>query len=473
MQKITHLVIILFLILAIRPALFGQEKRGTEIPLPEIDPRGEWFQQAKLGVFLHWGMYAVGGQVSNRLNYPTRPDVFIPWDTYFAQAKTFKAEKYDPAAWVRTFREVGARYVVITTKHHDGFALWDSQAPGALTAVNGSAAGRDLLTPFVEAMRADHMPVGLYFSVSDWHHPDYASMKPRPGSTQTVTTAPLAYAETDQPERWKKFQDFMFAQIGELMKFKPAIWWFDGIWERTHENWRGPEIAEMIARDNPAAILGRGWQFDAKRELMRYQTPEQAIPLATPKGLWELCQTTNESWAYNPADTKWKSAGQLVQIFTEVISRGGNLLLNVGPKADGTLPEESIGPMLKLGAWIKRNADAIYPTFGGEQAGTSFKCFFGPSTVSMDGKTLYLFVDSFPEHGIQVRGIYTVPKKISVVSTGEDIKVQWFGGNGVDPRTYTIMPPKTPDPLCTVIKLEFNQVIRISRKAGELQEGEL
>ena len=169
-----------------------------EIPLPEVDPRGEWFQQAKLGVFLHWGMYAVGGHVSNRLNMPTRPDAFIPWDTYFAQAKKFKAENYDPAAWVKTFREVGAKYAVITTKHHDGFALWDSQAPGALTAVNGSAAGRDLLTPFVEAMRADNMPVGLYFSVSDWHHPDYASMKPRRGTTLSL------YGIVDHDDEWSE-----------------------------------------------------------------------------------------------------------------------------------------------------------------------------------------------------------------------------------------------------------------------------
>jgi len=162
-----------------------------------------------------------------------------------------------------------------------------------------------------------------------------------------------------------------------------------------------------------------------------------------------------------------------VQIFTEVISRGGNLLLNVGPKADGTLPEESIGPMLEMGAWIKRNEEAIYPTFGGEQAGISFKSFFGPSTVSMDGKTLYLFVDAFPKHGIQLRGIHISPRKISVVSTGEEIEAQWFGGNSKHPRTYTILPPKNPDPLCTVIKLEFNQVIRLDREAGELLEGEL
>jgi alpha-L-fucosidase len=202
-------------------------------------------------------------------------------------------------------------------------------------------------------------------------------------------------------------------------------------------------------------------------------TPEQAIPLDTPEGLWELCQTTNGSWAYNPEDTKWKSAGELVQIFTEVIARGGNLLLNVGPKADGTLPEESISPMLEMGAWIERNKDATYPTFGGEQAGTSFKCFFGPTTVSMDGKTLYQFVDAFPPHGIQLRGIHSVPRKISVVSTGEAIDVAWFGGNGQHPRTYVIKPPKITDPLCAVIRVDFNEVIRIDRKPGELQEGEL
>jgi alpha-L-fucosidase len=106
--KLTRLAVLLLLVLAVHPRAMGQETRGMEIPLPEVDPRGEWFQQAKLGVFLHWGMYAVGGQVSNRLNYPTRPDVFIPWDTYFAQAKKFKAENYDPAAWVKTFRGVGA-----------------------------------------------------------------------------------------------------------------------------------------------------------------------------------------------------------------------------------------------------------------------------------------------------------------------------------------------------------------------------
>jgi len=243
------IVLVLVLVLAAHSQAMGQVTRGIAIPLPEVDPRGEWFQQAKLGVFLHWGMYAVDGKVSNHLNYVTRPDVpGVPWETYFAQAKKFKAENYDPVEWVKTFREVGARYAVITTKHHDGLALWDSQAPGALTTVNGSAAGRDLLTPFVEAMRADNMPLGFYFSVADWHHPDYASMKSKPGSRQTFASSPYSYAETDQPERWKRFQDFMFAQIKELMKFNPDIWWFDGAWERTRENWRGPEIAQMIAR---------------------------------------------------------------------------------------------------------------------------------------------------------------------------------------------------------------------------------
>jgi len=455
-----------------------QPPSGTPINLPAIPPEAEWFYSAKLGIFLHWGIYAVDGTVeSHPFNQP--PAAFeregskaVPHDQYFSQMPRFTAANYDPAKWAEVFRKAGAKYSIITTKHHDGFALWDSKVPQALNAVKDSPAGRDLIAPWVEAMRANGIRPGFYFSLCDWHHPDYASLQPRPDGRYTpeegVRLKPYSYALKNDPVRWERYLNFMFPQLDELAVHKPDIWWFDGGWERTKEQFRGDEIAARIFAANPNAIIGRPG-FRWPEGTMTYQTPERAVPTQTPDGLWELCQTSNEHWSYRPMDTLWKSADVLVQMFSEVIARGGNLLLNIGPKEDGTLPVEAVEPLLALGEWIQRNEEAIYPTFGGEQAGISFARFNGPSTVSRDGKTLYLFVHSFPPGGILLRGIVSVPTKITVLATGEEVKWRQMYGNRLYPGWFELQTPGQTDPLSTVLKLEFDKVIEIEGTAPKAQ----
>jgi len=440
----------------------GDSQSGNPINLPRIDPAINWFYQAKLGVFLHWGIYAVDGvEVSWPFNHPPESPHGVSYDKYFAQMKGFGAQNYDPVKWAEIFREAGAKYAIITTKHHDGFALWDTKVPDGLDAAGSSPAARDLIKPWIAAMRAADIHPGFYFSIADWHHPDYPSMEPPAGSTDSRKNLPYSYGEKDDPARWAKYLKFMNGQLDELLEYNPDIWWFDGGWERTAEEWDGAQITEKLTATNPNMLLGRH-TWPVKKGVFCYNTPERAVPARTPTGLWELCLTSNEHWAYCPTDTQWKPADVLVQIFADVISRGGNLLLNIAPKADGSLPEEATGPLLDLGAWIKRNQEAISPTFGGEQAGISFTRFHGPSTVSMDGKTLYLFVPAMPEGGILLRGVVSVPKRVSVVSTGEESVWRQLGGvPPYQPGDFLISAPKKRDSLMTVIKLEYNDIIHL------------
>jgi len=442
-----------------------QPESGKPVNIPQLTPKAEWFHQAKLGIFLHWGIYAVDETVeSHPFNQPpaafkTNPNC-VPYDKYFSQAKGFHAAKYNPEQWAEVFHKAGAKYAILTTKHHDGFALFDSKAPGAFTAVKDSPAGRDLVKPWVAAMRKNGVRPGFYFSLADWRHPDYPSMLPREERKKDDhKSKPYSYAEKDDPERWARFMDFAQTQLDELIGHNPDIWWFDGGWERTAEEWQGPKIIGKLLAANPDVIIGR--KAFPVTETVTYDTPERAIPMETPGGLWELCLTTNEHWSYRSKDPVWKPAGVLVQMFSEVIGRDGNLLLNIGPKPDGTLPEQATGPLLEMGAWIKRNEEAVYQTFGGERAGISFSRHHGPSTVSMDGKNLFLFVPAVPKDGILLRGIVSVPKKATALATGEILAFRQMEGNLQYPGHFLINPPRKADPLMTVIKLEYDDIIRL------------
>lgn len=445
-----------------------QPKRGTPIVLPERNPKSEWFETAKLGIFLHWGIWAVDGTVeSHPFNQPESalgkdPDAMTR-EQYFSQLPRFRAENYNPKQWAEVFQKAGARYAVLTTKHHDGVALWDTKAPSGVDVVDqGGSAGCDLVKPWVEAMRKADIRVGFYFSVADWGHPDYPVMLPPPGAVSSHRNKPYSYAASvDDPERWAKFITFRDAQIGELLTYQPDLWWMDGGWERTRDQWKFDAMVERLIAANPNVVFGRmGYEV---KNAPKYATPERAIPVETPKGLWELCQTFNESWSYRASDTQTKDAAILVKIFSEVIARSGNLLLNIGPKADGTLPEDQVASLLEFGAWVQRNNEAIYPTFGGERLGFSFLRFFGPTTVAPDGKVLYLFVDGQPNDYLVVRGIVSKIRKAEVLATGEELDFRRFCGNSELPGDYIINVPKKPDPLMTVVKLSFDEVIELGK----------
>lgn len=438
-----------------------QPRSGDPIAIEPPVPGVEWFQDAKFGIFLHWGIYAAGLTGESHPMNAANPG--ITPERYFAMADQFKAENYDPKEWAQLFQRFGARYTVITTKHHDGFALWDTQAPGGMGAARDSAAGRDLLQPFVQAMREAGLGVGFYFSHADWHHPDYASLRqPHFVRGHDFQTKPLSYAENDDFARWERFIAFRDAQIAELLPYQPDIWWLDGGWERTREQWRGKELIERIHAANPNVIFGRVGFDIADLGLNQLATPENALPISTSESPWELCMTTSDHWSYRGHHHRhWKSAGMLVQIFTEVIARNGNLLLNIGPKADGTLPQEAVEPMTEMGDWIARHAEAIYGTAGAEAPGIAFRRFHGPATVSRDGKTLYLFVHGLPRDAIFLRSVVSNPSAVTVLATGETLEIERLPANMRYPGHLAISLPSEADPLCTVIKLEFEDVIEL------------
>ncbi|MFC6355405.1 alpha-L-fucosidase [Luethyella okanaganae] len=417
----------------------------------------QWFPAAKLGIFIHWGVYSVDGTGES---WPIFLGT-IPYDTYMAQAERFTAESYDPRQWAELFEAAGARYAVLTARHHDGVALFDS-AVSDLTTVRGTPAGRDLIAPYVEAMRERGLRVGLYFSLSNWSHPDYASVRPDTIKHPEHAGNRMAYAPADQqdPWAWQRFLKFNQAQLDELCtRYGPLdLLWFDGEWERDPEQWQLTRLSAQLERTQPVAVLnGR------LSEHGDYATPEQGIPIVPPTGPWELCVTMNDSWGWQPQDDNHKSVRQLVRLFAEVIGLGGNLLLAIGPREDGTFTPEQSERLRALGSWIRRHEEAIFPTGAGLPPGH----FHGASTLSIDRHTLYLFAFDPPVDFLEVRGVRGVPRRVTMLGTDRQMRFRATPGiEDVPGMLYVDVPAGCSDTLTTVFKLEYDQPVDLYRGAG-------
>jgi len=409
------------------------------------DPIG-WFKDAKLGIFIHWGVYSQGvGSESWAFH-----DGDTTYEAYMAQASTFTAANYHPDEWARLFSEAGARYAVLTSKHHDGFALWDTKL-SRLNAKDASPAGRDLIGPFCDALRKEGLRVGLYFSNLDWSHPDYASVLPtgaNPSDDRFKNR--FGYPQgAEDPEAWKRFLAFHRGQLKEIeTRFHPDLLWFDGDWERTDEQWQFRELRQQLLEWNPQGIVNSriGKYGD-------YLTPEQYIPLTPPKGTWELCATVNDSWGYQKKDHNFKSVRQVVRMLAECSGMGGNLLLDVGPRSDGTIPEEDVAVLRGLGRWTHKHAEAIY----GSVAGLPGGYFYGASTLSKARDTLYLICFDRPVDSVAVKGIRNRVLRVSVVG-GPELKARKIGGAAwlkMPGVLWIDVPESALDPDATVIKVEL------------------
>ncbi|HOO98059.1 MAG TPA: alpha-L-fucosidase [Bacteroidales bacterium] len=406
----------------------------------EKDKRMQWFGDAKLGIFIHWGIYAVNGIDESWSFY----NGYIGYEDYMKQLKGFTASRYDPEFWAELIKESGARYAVLTSKHHDGVALWNSKA-GDLNVVKKTPAARDLVSPFCDALRKKGLKTGLYYSLLDWSYPDYPNF----------TKNEKRYSE-DQT-RWEKFTAFNHFQIQEISKnFNPDLWWFDGDWEQSAEKWKAKEIREMILEANPGAIINSRLQGYGD-----YATPEQGLPVSKPEDrFWELCMTMNDSWGYQQNDRNYKTPGQIIAIFAECLSKGGNLLLDIGPKADGTIPEEQVRILKELGKWTSKHAEAIYGTRAGLPAG----CFHGPSTISADSTMLYLFFRGNPGGEIMLAGVRNEINRIYVVGNGTKLswkmylKPYWSSNAGL---VFIDVPDTVIDEYLTVLAIVLDGKLEI------------
>ena len=369
-----------------------------------------WFETARFGMFVHWGH---SSQQGIELSWPLVGGIFalpaakpLPVEQYHSSAATFGPQAFDPSGLALLAKRCGMQYAVLTTKHHDGYAMFDTKV--SEYSVMRSPYGRDIVRQFVEAMRAEGIRVGLYFSLADWHHPDY------PAFRQEDTPYKFPRGVPPVPERWPHFVEFMFAQMRELLTNYGQIdlLWFDGGWERTPEEWRTQEFHAMIRELQPDVVIN-----DRLPGFGDYATPEQFVPAMPPEGPWETCLTMNESWGYQPSDTKYKSPRQLIHTLCEVAGKGGNLLLNVSPMGDGSLPLEQLQSLEQIAGWMAVNDESIAGTVPGLEPWQ----WYGPST-RRDG-TVYLHALMRPYESVTVRGVQIKRVKAArALSTGEDLR---------------------------------------------------
>lgn len=413
----------------------------------KVNDKMQWFADAKLGIFIHWGIYSLGNTSESWEFHNKR----ISYDDYMLQANMFTANSYKPEYWVELIKNSGARYAVITSKHHDGVALWDTKMNDLSTTLKTSAK-RDVLTPFVNELRKKDIKVGLYYSLIDWSYPDY------PGFLKDSSR----YDSAKDPIRWGKFLKFCHGQIEEITKkYNPDLIWFDGDWEHSAGEWRAEYIRKIILDNNPNAIINGRLQGYGD-----YDTPEQNFPVSRPNlKYWELCMTTNESWGYYKKDTNYKTPYEIITIFADAISMGGNLLLDIGPKEDGTIPIEQVNILNELGKWTNKHSEAIFGTLGGMPQGH----FYGPSTISKDSTSLFLFIPGKMAGDIVVKGLINQIKSVKVVGNSISLspkivgKITWSHVPGL---VYINVPVSVQDKYMTVLKLELNNPLKLYRGKG-------
>jgi alpha-L-fucosidase len=383
----------------------------------KIPDRMKWWTDARFGMFIHWGLYAIPAR-GEWVMFKER----IPKAEYAKLADRFKPGKFDADEWVKLAREAGMRYMVLTTRHHDGFSLFDSQVSD-FTSVK-TAAKRDFVGEYVEACRRADMPVGFYYSLLDWRWPAYWK------------------GPEKDPEGFKEMREYVYAQVKELMTQygKIDILWYDGSWPHPPEAWASARLNRMARRLQPGIIINNRSGLPAD-----FGTPEQRI--AAEERPWETCMTINAgSWGYHKGDTNLKSPQQLVHNLVRCVAGGGNYLLNVGPKADGTIPASQASRLRIVGKWLKANGESIY---GAGQSLFS-RCHNGLATAK-DG-SLYLHVMYWSGKELVVVGI---GNRVTDARLLESSKALPFSQKR-DRLFIRGLPQRPPDPLDTVVKLEID-----------------
>jgi alpha-L-fucosidase len=410
-------------------------------PPEQREARLKWFREARFGIFIHWGVYAVPARGEWYMNSGK-----VPVATYRAFAKDFTANKYDPQAWAQLFADAGAKYMVITAKHHDGFVLYDS-AYSDWNAVKASGAKRDLIQPLAAAVRAKGLRFGTYYSQSQ----DWNNLGGGKGNTQPW----------DDEQKRGDFDTYLktiaLPQVRELMdKFHPDILWWDTEYSMTPE--RARPFFDLACSYTNLLInsrLGGGVLGD-------FRTSEQRIPASAMLGrALEVNMTINGSWGYNATDLRWKSSQQLIRNLSDIASKDGNYLLNIGPTAEGVIPQPEVDRLLAIGKWLKVNGEAIYATRGSVYPNP---LPWGRTTTKLHdgGMTLYLHIWDWPADGkILLPDIKQAPRAGHLLAGGAVVT------SAVTPEGIVMtLPGSTPDPDVSVVALEFDQPVKVVNAAA-------
>ncbi len=405
------------------------------------DARMQWWREARFGLFIHWGVYAVpagnlhGKQVPH--DGAWLMDIRgVPTSEYMAFAREFNPVKYDPDAWVRLAKEAGMKYIVITSKHHDGFALFDSRASD-WNVVKATPYGKDLLTPLAEACRKQGIKLGFYYSQAmDWSTNGGAVWGGKKKWDKAQERSMDEYIDKVAVPQVRE----ILTKYGEF----PAVLWWDTPMDMNHE--RAGKLVELL-RLKPGIIHNNrlGGDFSGDTE-----TPEQFVPAMGYRDgrNFEVCMTMNDTWGYKNYDHNWKSTETLVRNLIDVASKGGNYLLNVGPTAQGEIPAPSVERLKEVGAWMKVNGTAIYDT----TASPFSRLPWGRCTKRVSGNqtTLYLHVFKWPADGqLTVPGLKSPAKSARLLQTGKRLKTA-ASADGL----VVNVPKAAPDPISTTLVLE-------------------
>jgi alpha-L-fucosidase len=391
----------------------------------------EWFTDARFGMFIHWGVSALLGR-----GEWVRYNDAIPADEYHALAERFQPRYFDAASWAGLAKAAGMKYMVLTTKHHDGFCLFDSQYTD-FTSVR-TAAGRDFVAEYVEACRAAGLRVGLYFSVKDWDFPAYFDGPER------------------NPQGWAKLVEHFHNQAKELLTNygKIDIFWFDcaddanfrGGWgERTGDVWRSQELIDWIEAAQPGILLNNrgGTAGD-------FHTPEQMIPNGSQQGVFESCVTmTRQHWGYCPADP-YKDLWSLLSELVACVAAGGNYLLNVGPDPDGVIPLPAAERLLAIGQWMALHGEAIY---GSQRILPDWWDYFSAGRIITRDNLAYVVIETWSPNGfISLGQLKNDVRRATLLANGQELQVRRAG------RRLCIegLPAAPPAPLFNVVKLELD-----------------
>ena len=425
---------LLCLLLAALPA----PAQPRTAPIPDSE-RTRWFRDSKFGIFVHWGAYSVIGR-----HEWARHKLQIPQAEYDKFVRQFNPVKFNAAEWTNLFRSAGAKYVVITSKHHDGFSIYRSRVSDydmEITPYPG-----DPLKQLAEAAQRSGLRLGFYHSIMDWKHPDYRPLR--------SWEHPKNFEEGGDLPR---YLEFMKAQLRELLSNygDVSMIWFDGEWEHKPEEINADGIYDFIRAIQPNTLINDRLYNRRAGNKADFGTPEQFVPatgLTGPDGkpvLWESCVTINtDSWGYNKYETGFKTDRDLIRMLIEVVSKGGNLLLNVGPRPDGTIQPEFVERLQAIGRWMDVNSEAIYETTASPFARLPF---YGRATVK--GSTLYLHVFNWPADGkIRVPGLNNIVHKaylladpakgIATARDGDDIVIT--------------VPHQAPDDTASVVALQLD-----------------
>jgi alpha-L-fucosidase len=458
-----------------QPAVAQQPAASAETP-DQRDARMKWWREARFGMFVHWGLYS--GLAGTWEGKPVATKGGMEWIQQRVKADTgIYAERAIPLfkpvpgfarEWARLAREAGCKYVVFTTKHHDGFALHDSKVSDYDA---GSVLQRDLVNEIVDALRAEGLRVGFYHSVIDWHHDQYeyarSQQLPHPLKGQPYPNNTRNHA---------KYLEYLHAQVNEPTSNYgkvDVLWWdysaqdFQG-----DEAWKAFDLLAKVRAKQPGVIMnnrlfripeagftGMGTNSISARMDPKYGdfiTPEQHIPATGMPGVdWETCMTMNTTWGFSEHDPAWKSNETLIRNLIDIASKGGNYLLNIGPKADGSVPVESVRSLEAIGAWMKVNGQSIY----GTTAGPFEKLDWGRCTTKSlpGGRTrLYLHVFDWPKDGSLVVPLATSKASARMLAGGKALRVT-TGEKG----TSIALQGEAPDRISTVIQLDVNGPVQV------------